>query len=276
MFSLSNLTYQYDSSHVALRNLNVEIPKGEITAVLGMSGSGKSTLLAMLGLLRKQNSFGQGAINYRGREFVAFDQLSRNQSASLRARDFGFVLQSSFLMPNLTCQHNVVVPLLLAGVPWRQAQLRLQTFVNRLETVSRESCSQLSRQLTKLPSRLSGGQRQRMAVIRAILHDPQVVMADEPFSSLDPESADRTSQLLCDWQEGKLTLGAGVPEHMPSERSLLIVTHDLDRARRMAERFLLMRHGECLENRVWTRAELPSTDQLLKLLAGTESSSHAL
>lgn len=269
VFSLAGLTYRYDATHLALRDVTVDIPKGKITAVLGMSGSGKSTLLALLGLLRTRNTFSQGTIEYNGHSTVSYESLSRLQSADLRAHDFGFILQSSFLMPNLTCQHNVVIPLLLAGMPWREAQYRLRMFTERLENVSSSIGSSFSKQLTKLPARLSGGQRQRMAVIRAILHDPQVVLADEPFSSLDPESADRTAGLLCDWQAGKLSLANCDSADLPSRRSLLLVTHDLARALAVADTFVLMRHGESLENRVWTRDELPEARQLMHLLAGT-------
>lgn len=269
VFSLADLTYRYDESHFALRNVSLALPQGKITAVLGMSGSGKSTLLALLGLLRSQNSLGGGTIQYNGGSIISYDGLSRTSAAALRAQDFGFVLQSSFLMPNLTCQHNVLIPLLLAGVPWQQAQQRLQLFVQRLENVATGADPQLAKQLSKLPSRLSGGQRQRMAVIRAILHDPRVVFADEPFSSLDPESADRTARLFCDWQAGKLSLDASGSETELTQRSLFLVTHDLSRAIEMADAFVLMSHGECLENRIWTRDELPDRSEIMKLLAGT-------
>jgi putative ABC transport system ATP-binding protein len=181
----------------ALRGVNLEIRRGEMTAIVGPSGAGKSTLLNILGLLDVPTS---------GRYMLDNTDTSRlgeRDLTSLRAVTLGFVFQAFHLVPHLTCVGNVMLPLAHQGWP-RRERARLAT--DALVEVG------LGHRLEASPATLSGGERQRVAVARAIVHSPSVILCDEPTGNLDRENSKHVMDLL--------------RRLVTPERSLIVVTHD--------------------------------------------------
>jgi len=163
-----------EGDFVALKNISLEINKGEFTGIVGPSGSGKTTLLNIIGSLDTQTS---GEITVLGK---AIDKLSGKESAELRSRYFGFIFQTYNLLPVYTVYENVEFPLLLLGM---SKQERHAAVIRALEWVG------LMDKLKSRPSRLSGGQCQRVAIARAMVKQPVLVLADEPTANLDSENS---------------------------------------------------------------------------------------
>jgi putative ABC transport system ATP-binding protein len=165
----------------ALRRASVSVQRGEILAVMGPSGSGKSTLLHCLaGILTPS----QGEIFYAGRRL---DVLNDKERTALRRDDFGFVFQFGQLVPELTAQENVALPLLLGGARRADAMARAREWLARLELSGRES---------HRAGELSGGQAQRVALARGLVAHPSVLFADEPTGSLDSLTGELVMELL--------------------------------------------------------------------------------
>jgi putative ABC transport system ATP-binding protein len=164
-----------------LRSVSLDVARGEFVAIMGQSGSGKSTLLNLLGLL---DELDEGSYEFDGREICncTVDELAR-----IRNREFGFVFQLFNLIPRLTAQRNVELPMLYAGVPREQRQRRA---AQALADVG------LAERLEHAPSQLSGGQQQRVAIARALVNRPSVLIADEPTGSLDSASGSDIMQLF--------------------------------------------------------------------------------
>ena len=197
----------------ALRGVSVTIGRGEYVAVIGPSGSGKSTLLHLAGCLDRPT---------RGRcllDGTAIGELSDEELSRLRNRKIGFVFQAFHLIPQLSVQENVEVPLVYAGIA-----------AERRSALAREVIEQvgLGRRRDHRPSELSGGECQRAAIARALVVDPELVLADEPTGNLDRRTGEEITALL------EALHARGV--------TLVIVTHDASRARR-AERVIQMQDG---------------------------------
>lgn len=201
-----------------LRGVDLEIASGERLAVVGASGSGKTTLLQLLGGLDTPT---RGWVELKGKNFSAMRPAERG---SRRNRHIGFVYQFHHLLPEFSAVENVAMPLLIrrSGTPEALANAR-----ELLEQVG------LGERLTHRPAKLSGGERQRVAVARALITRPSVVLADEPTGNLDPESGEQVFELLL-----KLNRDIGT--------ALVVVTHDFKRARRM-DRVLALRDGRLAE-----------------------------
>jgi ABC-type lipoprotein export system ATPase subunit len=246
-FRLSDFTFRYAKrSEPALREISVEIPTNGVVGVLGMSGSGKTTLLNVLGLLAGQE-VRAGSVAYGD------DDLSDPASAradELRLREFGFVLQTSYLLPNFTCAYNVQMPLILRGCPPGQREEALDRLLDLLD-VSQHDLKDLK---DEFPSKLSGGERQRMAVLRAVIHDPQVVFADEPFASLDPHNTEKFIALLQQWRAGAF---ASSEEARARPRGLLLVTHEIEIALGISQHVLLLKHGRVAGEGLLPVGQLP-------------------
>lgn len=181
-----------------LENLDLEIPEGSYEALMGPSGSGKSTLLNLIAGLDRPT---------RGQAVVAGNDLttmSDGDLARFRSRTMGFIFQAYNLMPVLTAQENVELPLLLTNLSGSERKKRAQT---ALRVVG------LEERMGHYPRQLSGGQEQRVAIARAIVNDPQIIVADEPTGDLDRKSADEILNLL-------ETLNAEF------KKTILMVTHD--------------------------------------------------
>jgi len=196
-----------------LRDVTLEIQRGESVAIVGPSGSGKSTLLNIMGTLDRPSS---GQVLLDGRELSQLDDI---QLAAVRNREIGFIFQSHHLLPQCTVLENVLVPTLAN----KDAALRnsaVERAKRLLEKVG------LGARLTHRPGQLSGGERQRVAVVRALINQPKLLLADEPTGALDRASAQNLSDLLV-----QLNREEGV--------TLIVVTHALDLAKRMERGFEL-------------------------------------
>jgi len=164
------------------RGLNISLAAGEQLALQGASGVGKSTLLNLLAGLDEPD---EGRLLFEGRDLKT---MGSNEYLHLRRVAFGFVFQAFHLMPHLNALQNVMVPCLIGGLPLDQAKDRAQTLLSELG---------LAATYDQFPSVLSGGEQQRIALARALVHRPKIVLADEPTGNLDPITADLALELLC-------------------------------------------------------------------------------
>jgi len=195
-----------------LESASLDVHRGEVVAVVGRSGSGKSTLLHLLGGLEQADA---GQITVAGQRL---DRLRERELTRLRGRAIGFVFQFFHLVPELTGAENVELPARLPGAP-PGALPRARALVERLE---------LGHVADRLPHELSGGEQQRFAVARALVHDPPLVLADEPTGNLDPQAARTVLDLL------RAAAGEG--------RAVLLVTHEAA-ATAIADRVLRVEDG---------------------------------
>ena len=197
---VSALTVEYGGGDEPARPLDgfeMDAPAGSLVVLLGPSGSGKTTLLSCLAAILSPTS---GTIRFGD---VAVSELAGKDRTLYRRRTVGIVFQAFNLVPSLTATENVVAPLLAAGVPRAQAWKRAAELLDRVS---------LSHRATHRPGELSGGQQQRVAIARALVHDPPLILADEPTAHLD-----RTQV------EGVLVL---LRELLDGERVVAIATHD--------------------------------------------------
>jgi ABC-type lipoprotein export system ATPase subunit len=158
----------------ALKGIHLELKRGEFSLLMGASGSGKSTLLHILGTLDKPT---EGKVFYKD---VDLFSLSEKELALFRNRKVGFVFQFHYLINELTLIENVMVPMLLSGIPKEKAEKRAEYL---LQTIG------LGHRLSHRPFEISGGEKQRVAIARALANDPEIVLADEPTGNLDTETA---------------------------------------------------------------------------------------
>ena len=157
-----------------LKGVNLEICKDEITAIIGQSGSGKSTLLHILGTLDTPDT---GSLEFKGTELL---KLSNQKKAQFRNLNLGFVYQFHHLLGDFTALENVMMPLLIANVPVKEAKLKAKEYLQKVG---------LSHRVNFRPNELSGGERQRVAIARAIVNKPDLILADEPTANLDAQNA---------------------------------------------------------------------------------------
>ena len=221
-----------DSQVVALDHVNVEFARGAMTAIMGPSGSGKSTLMHCMAGLDTPTS---GRVFVEGLEVSAMGQ---KQLTNLRRQQIGFIFQSFNLVPTLSAEENILLPLQIAGKPIDRAWFNQVVHVVGLE-----------RRLTHRPSQLSGGQQQRVACARAMMARPSVIFADEPTGNLDSRSS----------REVLGFLKQSVREY---GQSIVMVTHD-PRAASYADRVLVLADG-----RITRDLNHPSYDDILEVFAG--------
>lgn len=198
----------------ALRDISVEIGRGEFVAVVGPSGSGKSTLLNLVSGIDKPTG---GEVWVDGTRIDAMDE---NALAKFRRSHIGIVFQFFQLLPTLTALENVSLPMELRGDDRRLRRRRAEEMLNRVG---------LGARMTQLPSELSGGEQQRVAIARALVNDPPLLLADEPTGNLDSANAEGIIKLLQELAE------AG--------KTIMLITHEANLAR-AAHRTILMRDGE--------------------------------
>ncbi|MBI4521248.1 MAG: ABC transporter ATP-binding protein [Gemmatimonadetes bacterium] len=198
----------------ALRDVDLDIVRGEFVAVMGPSGSGKSTLMNLIGCLDTPTS-GQYWLNEQ-----PVSELSDDELARIRNREVGFVFQTFNLLPRATALHNVELPLIYAGVSSKERQRRAKAKLEQVGLGDRQSHK---------PSELSGGQRQRVAIARALINEPALLLADEPTGNLDSETSSEIMLLLEQLNSGGQTI--------------LLVTHEHDIAAH-ARRQVHLRDGK--------------------------------
>ena len=169
-----------EDSHV-LKDIDLAVDEGEYLSVLGPSGSGKSTLMNIIGCLDVATS---GEYVLRGR---LIEDLTEGELARIRSREIGFIFQNSQLLPRLTAQKNVELPLVYAGVPPRERRRRAKEMLDRVG---------LSERRDHYPNQLSGGQQQRVAIARALVGNPSILLADEPTGALDQKTGRQVMELV--------------------------------------------------------------------------------
>lgn len=210
-------TYRRNSGpgYPALRDVSLVVERGDCVALVGASGSGKTTILNLVGGVDTPDS---GSITVEG---VSLDRMTDDDLSAFRLRRIGYVFQSFNLLPHLTVEENVAVPLLLDGVSGRQAAERARV---RLADVGMETLA------ARRPYELSGGEMQRVAIARAMVHEPALILADEPTGNLDSVTGDRILDLM-----RQLNREKGI--------TFLIATHS-ERCRDMARRVIHIRDGQ--------------------------------
>ena len=198
----------------ALRNVNFTVEAGEYVAIMGESGSGKTTLLNILAALDRPTS---GEILLNGK---SLSKISQNKLAAFRRDNLGFVFQEFNLLDTFSIQDNIYLPLVLAGVPYEEMERRLKPIAETLD---------ISHILKKFPYEVSGGQKQRAAVARALITEPQIILADEPTGALDSKASDTLLRLF-----GQVNQAG---------QTVLMVTHSI-KAASHAKRVLFLQDGE--------------------------------
>lgn len=207
-----------DSVVHALDHVNVQIGEGEFTSIMGPSGSGKSTMMNILGCLDRPTS---GHYFLRGRDIAGYND---DELAHTRNAEIGFVFQNFNLLPKLTAQVNVALPLVYAGINEEERMMRA---ARALESVG------LGNRLDHKPNEMSGGQRQRVAIARALVNNPAIIMADEPTGNLDTKSSYEIMDIFKAMNdEGK---------------TIVMVTHEPDIAQQ-TKRILVMRDGRLVSD----------------------------
>ncbi|MEZ4874926.1 MAG: ABC transporter ATP-binding protein [Flavobacteriaceae bacterium] len=213
MVLAKNIHKYFDSLHV-LKGVDLSIQKGEIVSIVGASGAGKTTLLQILGTL---DTFTEGELQIDG---TVIASLNRKSLAQFRNQKLGFIFQFHQLLPEFTALENVCIPAYIQNTPKDQAEKRAKELLHFLGLSHRESHK---------PNELSGGEQQRVAVARALMNNPAIILADEPSGNLDTESAENLHQLFF-----KLRDEFG--------QTFIIVTHNEELAE-MADRKLVMQDG---------------------------------
>jgi lipoprotein-releasing system ATP-binding protein len=239
LLSIQSISKSYPSGTTfrnVLDNLSLEVNKGETIAIVGPSGSGKTTLLNIIGTLDKADS---GEIFFEGTDLMKMDS---NEFPAFRNRKIGMVFQLHHLLPQCTLWENVLIPALPQKSKTDEAENRAETLLKR---------TGIWEQRFQKPAELSGGECQRAAVIRALINQPSLILADEPTGALDHENALMLTYLLLELNREQDT-------------ALIVVTHSMELASQMDKIYKLV-DGKLIEHRV-ERSEIP--------LSGTSGIEH--
>ena len=216
MLTATNIVKNYGILPV-LKGVDIKITKGEIVSIVGSSGAGKSTLLHILGTLDKAD---KGTVTL-GEQKI--DDLSGRKLAAFRNKNIGFVFQFHHLLPEFTALENVCIPAWIAGIKKKEGIARATQLLTTLGLKGR---------LENKPQQLSGGEQQRVAVARALINNPSIIMADEPTGNLDSANAKELHQLFIDLRN-------------EFDQTFLIVTHNEELAQ-MSDRILQMKDGRII------------------------------
>ena len=217
MIKVEGITKKFGSLEV-LKGINLEIQKGEVVSIVGPSGAGKTTLLQIMGLLDNPNS---GKVIIDGQDVTRFKQ---KQLARVRNTQIGFVFQFHQLLPEFTALENVMIPAMIAGRKRSEARKRAQELLAFMGLADRADHK---------PKQMSGGENQRVAVARALINDPKVVLADEPSGSLDSHNKAELHKLFFDLRD-------------KFGQTFIIVTHDEELAT-LTDRTIHMKDGRIVE-----------------------------
>lgn len=217
MIKLSGITKSFGSLQV-LKGIDIEIHKGEIVSIIGPSGAGKTTLLQIMGSLDKPDT---GTVTYNDTDIFT---MSEKKLAAFRCNHIGFVFQSHQLLPEFTALENITIPSLIAGNSKSKATQSAEELLNMMGLWERRSHK---------PAQMSGGENQRIAVARALVNNPDVILADEPSGSLDSRNKEELHQLFFELRE---KLG----------QTFVIITHDETLAR-LTDRTIKIKDGQVSE-----------------------------
>lgn len=217
MIKAYNIYKSFDTLEV-LKGVNLEVAQGEIVSIVGPSGAGKTTLLQILGTLDKPKG---GEVTVNG---INFSKLNETELAAFRNKHIGFIFQFHQLLPEFTALENVMIPALIGGRDAKAASKRAKELLSYL---------QLSDRLSHKPAELSGGEKQRVAVARALINSPSVILADEPSGSLDSKNKEELHKLLFDLRD-------------QFNLTIVIVTHDKELAA-LSDRIIEMKDGVMLD-----------------------------
>lgn len=211
--NLSKIYGSKDASVIALKDINLTIEEGLLTVILGKSGSGKTTLMNMIGGLDKPNS---GSVIV---DDVDICKLSAKDLANYRNKKIGFVFQSFYLEPSFTVLDNVCMPLMICGIGKKEREARGKEILIKLG---------LEEKINKKANELSGGQKQRVSLARALINNPDIILADEPTGNLDTKTGKEVMDILKDISK--------------SGKTVILVTHNLDDAK-MADKIINIEDG---------------------------------
>lgn len=223
MIIARNITRTYTTGDIethVLKGVDVTINTGEFVAIMGKSGAGKSTLLYQLSVLDEPTT---GTLTIHDIDVLALDE---KEKTSFRLNTLGFVFQDYALVPDLTAQENVMIPLLMRGMDWNESKLIAQA---SLQNVG------LSTKFLNLPNQLSGGEQQRVSIARALAGNPKILFADEPTANLDSISGEQVIDLLGDLHK--------------SGQTIVMVTHE-DEYTKYCNRIIRMEDGKIVKEEV--------------------------
>jgi putative ABC transport system ATP-binding protein len=218
VIELKNLNKTYRNEDVSvevIKNINLDIFKGEFVSIMGPSGSGKSTLLYLMGGLEKPTS-GEVKVDKK-----ALHKMKDSEESKMRRNNIGFVFQFYNLVPHLSVEDNILLPVLLNGGKKKDYKSRLEHLLKVVGLTDKQK---------SYPTRLSGGQQQRVAIARALINDPDIILADEPIGNLDSRTGNEIMELFkkINNEEGK---------------TVIQVTHSRESAK-YGDRIIFVRDGE--------------------------------
>lgn len=211
--SVRGLTKQFGELTV-LKGIDLDIKQGEVVSIVGPSGAGKTTLLQIVGMLDTATS---GAVTLCGRDVT---RLKQKEMAKIRNTEIGFVFQFHQLLPEFSARENVMMPALIAGKSFKEAGLRADSLLEMMGLAERRD---------HRPKQMSGGENQRVAVARALINSPRIILADEPSGSLDSKNKEELHKLFFDLRD---KLG----------QTFVIVTHD-EHLATLTDRTIHLRDG---------------------------------
>lgn len=216
MLTAKDITKSYGALQI-LKGVDIHVEKGEIVSIIGASGAGKSTLLHILGTLDTPDT-GTVILNQ-----TQINTLNRKSLSTFRNKNIGFVFQFHHLLPEFTALENICIPAFIAGTSRKDAERRAKDLLDMFG---------LSQRMTHKPNALSGGEQQRVAVARALINDPAIILADEPSGNLDSENAAALHQFFITLRDS-------------FNQTFVIVTHNSDLAE-ISNRVVTMKDGMIL------------------------------